>query len=220
MVTKPLETAWGVLVTIGLLLSLFVNASCNPSGLTFECQNGLCIDINLTEPVQALQPVEFTIRVKAETEINNLGLIIYSYQGVLPYINEKPEGAELIFQSSQSMTWVFNAKGGENYLFSGNVIFPKPPSSIRFIDYDIVVTAAIPGGARVTDSISVNLDPNGNQIDSEQVKILMETDLPIPTMPPDMTIVVHTPRPSITPPQDTPIPTPTSTDIPYPPPGG
>ncbi len=205
--------------TLSIILT-FVFTACSPSGSTFECQNGICIDININNEVQALQPVEFTILVKTEKDVSGLGITIIS-EGIKLEITAKPEGSELMFQDLRSMDWILNTKGNEEYIFSGIVIFPKPSISYGLSSYGMIVSAILPSAARVTDSVTIYLDSDGKQVDSNQAKILLETEMPGPTSPPDITVVVDTLYPSITPPpQDMPTPTPTYTDVPYPPPGG
>lgn len=56
-----------------LLLAVLL-ASCAPGGLETKCEDGVCVDITIVGPVRASEPAPFTISVKTEKDIDNLGI--------------------------------------------------------------------------------------------------------------------------------------------------
>lgn len=189
-----------------LLLTLLLG-SCSADGAGMECRDGICISLTIEEPVQALEPIPFTITVKTDKDISDLGISLSGDATVtILDIEKTPSIAEVGYQNETSVGWLINTKSRETYIFSGHVIFAKPTVSYGVFHYDILVEANQPTIARVTDSVIIYLDAEGKQIDDEQAKRELETELPLPTMPSNMTIVPETPLPTIVWPSATPLP--------------
>jgi len=204
---------------ISMLLILLL-AACSPNGPSGECQEGICVSITVEGPVQALEPVLFSISVKSEKDVTGLGISVYGdTQVTILDIEKKPEEAELGYQDKNSMDWRINTTGGKEYIFSGHVVFPKPTVSYGVFSYGIIVAASQPSITRVTDSVTIYLDASGKQVEESEAKLEVQTEFPAPTPPPDLTIIPETPIPTVVWPSPTPFPSPTPTTPAYPAPG-
>ncbi len=192
-----------------MLLALLLT-SCSGDGSGTNCREGICVTLKVDGPVQSLKPALFTISVKTDKDISDLGISLYGSTSVsVRDIGKQPEDAELTFQDDRSMDWSIDTKGGEEYIFTGHVIFPKPSVSYGIFNYGLIAAANKPNITRVTDKITVYLDAEGKEVDAGKAKIAVQTDYPLPTPPPDLTVIPETSVPSITPalPTETPSPT-------------
>lgn len=201
---------------ITLLLALLL-ASCSPTGSGAECKEGICVGIEVEGPVQALTPARFIISVKTEKDISGLGVTFEHYRNISVYDVEKsPEASNLAYQDENMQSWLMDTKGGEEYTFSGYIVFAKPTVSYGLFSYGLLASVGHPTLTRVTDSITIYLDAEGNQIEESQAKIELETEFPAPTPPPDLTVVPETPWPTIVWLTETSLPTATPTLPAYP----
>lgn len=201
---------------LSMLLILLLSA-CSSSSTDAECKEGICVSIEIESPVQALVPTHFVISIKTEKDISNLGISLYGDRTItILDIEKKPDSAELTYKNDSSMDWWIDTKGGEEYLISGHVILAKPTVSYGIFSYGLIAAAGHPSIARVTDSITIYLDAEGNQLEASEAKLLMETEYPLPTPPPDMIVITRTPWPTIIWPTNTPLPSPTPTLPSYP----
>jgi hypothetical protein len=131
-------------------------------------------------------------------------------------IEKQPYGAEITFQKGSSLHWQIDTKGGEEYLITGHIILAKPTVSYGFFSYGLIASAGHPSSARVADSITIYLDAEGKQVEESRAQMEIETGFPVPTAPPDLTIVPETPLPTIVCPTNTPLPSPTHSPSPSP----
>lgn len=201
---------------LSMLLILLLSA-CSSSSTDAECKEGICVSIEVESLVQALVPTHFVISIKTEKDISNLGISLYGDRTItILDIEKKPDSAELTYKNDSSMDWWIDTKGGEEYLISGHVILAKPTVSYGIFSYGLIAAAGHPSIARVTDSITIYLDAEGNQLEASEAKLLMETEYPLPTPPPDMIVITRTPWPTIIWPTNTPLPSPTPTLPSYP----
>lgn len=192
-----------------MLLALLLT-SCSGDGSGTNCKEGICVTLKVEGPVQSLKPALFTISVKTDKDISDLGISIYGDTSVsVRAIGKQPKDAVLTFQDEGSMDWSIDTKGGEEYIFTGHVIYPKPTVSYGIFHYLLIAAANKPNITRVTDSITIYLDAEGKEVDAGKAKIAEQTDYPPPTPPPDQTVIPETSVPSITPalPTETPSPT-------------
>ncbi len=191
------------------MLLIIVLAACSSSGSGAECKEGICVSIEVEEPIQAMEPARFMISVKTEKDITNLGISLYGDLAItILDIEKKPDEAEITFQKESSMDWQIDAKGEEEYVITGHIILAKPTVSYGIFRYGLIAAAGHPSIARVTDSITIYLDAEGKQVEESQAKMEIETGFPVPTPPPDLTIIPETPFPTIVWPTDTPLPSP------------
>jgi len=201
------------------MIFLSLLTACSSSGSSAECKKGICVSIEIKESVQALEPVLFTITVKTDKDISGLGLSLYGDVGItIQDIVVQPKQAVVGYQDKRSMDWEVDTKGGEEYIFSGHLIFPKPTVSYGIYACGLIVAASQPSINRVTDSITIYLDPSGKQVEESMAIMKIQTDYPVPTLLPNLTIVPEATNlidvwPSITP---SPSPTPTITLPAYP----
>jgi len=198
---------------LAILCVVFL-AACQVGTAYDECKDGVCITLEIQGPVQAMEAVPFTIRVKTEKDIVGLGVSITGVASVVILDNEKmPDNAKLSIQDEHQLFWLINTKRGEEFLFTGHLQIPQPPISYGVFSYDLLAGVYAPGGKQVIDSLVIYMDASGKQLDESKAKILLQTPYPLPTRRPDVTIVVDTPAPKVIWPSATPVPSPTE---PYP----
>jgi len=193
------------------ILLILIFAACSSSDSGAECKDGICISIEIDGPVQALKPARFTILIKSQKDINELPVGLEVFPGVaISDIEKIPENAKPIYQDKTLYDWLINTKGGEEYSFVGQIILSKPTVSYGIFSYTILAFFSQPEFGRVTDSVTIYLDADGNQVDENQAKMELGTEFPIaPTPPLDLTIVPETPMPTVAWPTETPLPSPT-----------
>lgn len=198
----------------------FLLAACNLSRSGAECKDGVCISIILENSVQALEPVPFSIVVKTEKDVSGLGIFLSGDWDITIVDAEmKPAEAQVSYQDTRSIGWQINAKGGTEYQFSGHVIFPEPSVSYGIFHYGLIAAAGHSSMGQVTDSVTIYMDSSGKQVEEVNAKKIFQTDFPLPTEPPDLTIVPETPMPTVAWPTATLLPSPTPTQPAYPYPG-
>lgn len=199
-----------------IILLILVLTSCSPDGAGYECSEGICISINYEEPVQAMVPAVFKISVITDKDVSDLGISLYNYTNVTIQDIKKPDTADLLYQSDELLTYIINTIEGEEYIFTGFVVLEKPSGLLGASGYELIAVASQYSGFRVTDSFHIYLNAEGNQLVESEAKLLMETEYPLPTPPPDMIVITRTPWPTIIWPTNTPLPTLTPTLPSYP----
>jgi hypothetical protein len=160
----------GFVVSVLLLLVACVPASA-PGGA--NCQNGICVDIQLVEPVRFDQPVTATITIETDRDIARLGVSLGDLDPNVPV-----EGPR---------SWQTDVKAHQPVTFTGTV---------RFIHegyFGVTDAAATYEGRRVEDYVSVYVTraggtlnpviPTGPAIAVPQPTIAGSTS-PMPTPPP------------------------------------
>lgn len=200
-----------------VLIFIIILSACSPGGSGFQCSEGICIDIEFESPVNSLDPVVFVVKVKTDKDIIGLGISISSDpNSTIHSIDLNTPEAELRYQAEDLVSFRINSKGGITYTYSGLLVLEKSSMAYGISGYRLIAAASLPSGFRVNDSYRLYLDSEGNQLEEGEAKLLMETDLPLPTLPPDVTVLPDTPFPTIIWPTDTPLPTltPTSTATP------
>ncbi len=192
------------------ILLIFLLTGCNLSYSGFACKQGICVRIEIEEPVEALKPAVFMISVKTEKDIANLGLSVYGQGITILDIVEKPDSAILADEDERGMGWWIDTKGGEKYIITGHVLLAKPTVSYGIFSYGLIAAAGHPLITLVTDSITIYLDAEGKQVEESQAIKAIQTGFPLPTPRPDLTIVPETPMPTVVWPTQTPLPSPST----------
>jgi len=204
-----------------LVLALGLVA-CNPGGSGFACEGGICLNIKVEEPVQAVKPSLVTLTVRTMNSIPKLGVGLDCYPEVaIEAPLTSPEGADLVQQNERVVTWSIDTKGGQEYSISAYVVLDQSAMADGVFGYQINALASHPTMGIARDSVTIYLDAEGKQ--TERPKSRGGTPVLIPA-----TVVTATPGPSPTPTATltptatatpTPTLTPTPTEAPYPPPG-
>lgn len=206
-----------------LLLFILLLSACAPGSSGAKCQGGVCVDIEVVGPVRASTPAPFTITVKTEKDITNLGVSLDIDSNVtVNDIEKSPTESKLNYKDKNLLSWTISTKGGQEYIISGHVIFNKPTVSYGISNYGLFVRVGNSTIRDVTNSLRVYLDAKGEQVDASKAKTEAQQTVIAPTPPPGLTVVPETAIPSITPPSSTTTPLPqVSPTIPaYPAPGG
>lgn len=198
-------------------MSLIVLLAACSSSPDAECKEGICVSVEVEEPIQALQLIPFVIYFSTEKDISGLEISIYGDMTITIHdIEKKPDEAKTAFQKDNSIHWQLDTKGKMEYVIAGHIILAKPTVSYGIFSYGFIAAAGHPSITRVTDSITIYLDAEGKQVEENRASVEIETGFPLPTLPPDWTIVPETPMPTIIWPTNTPLPSSTPSPSPSP----
>ncbi len=199
------------------LLLIIILTACRQSGSGATCKKGICINIEVEGPIQALEPARFIISVRTKNDVSELPIGLSAYSNVtISDIEKIPEGAKLVYQDENMLDWQINTRSDEEYSFVFHIILSKPTVSYGIFSYSVMTFFSQPEFGRVTDSITIYLDAEGKQVEESQVKKILKTGFPPPTPPPDLSVVPETPFPTIVWPTETQLPSPTLSHPSYP----
>lgn len=179
-----------------LAVLMMVLAGCGgsaaPSG--GQCNRGLCVKIEVAEPVRWGEPIGVTITVGSERDIRSLGISLLSY----PPSQINFEKAE--FVTAGGARWATDIQANRPQHFGLSVHFPLEGS------YALIAQAYDPTmGMVVADEVNIYLTREGGVVNPTPA-VLPGTPALVPTLPPERLL---TPFPTLTP-WPTPFPTPTS----------
>ena len=185
------------IVIFGILLTGCVGASV--LGGT-KCQQGVCINAQIGEPVKFNEPVALTITVTSERDITNLGVSLYRDPDTVvegPQNWEPSTKNRLVWEGGAS--WRVDVKANEPSVFSRTLRFPAE-ERLFFIGF----TASTPS-FRVEDSLRIYITRVGGTVYYSGTPIPI-TPGPVPTSPPALRTLLAQPTATRTPRR---IPTPT-----------
>ena len=203
-----------------LAILMLVLAGCGgsaaPSG--GQCNKGLCVKIEVAEPIRWGEPITVTISTTTDKDILDLGITVF----VLPYngvIVEGPENWEreaqggAVFEGGAG--WKANTKANQPVTFTR--ILRLPPREGAF---EIMGSAITKQGLRVADTVRIHLTREGGVVNPTPA-VLPGTPALVPTMPPEWLLTPFPtatpwPTPFPTPTYPPPVRTPTPTQLPYP----
>ncbi|MCD4738582.1 MAG: hypothetical protein K8R89_04910, partial [Anaerolineae bacterium] len=155
-----------LLMTIGLLLF----ACTAPSSGTCD-KNGLCVDIELEEPIQMNEPVGVTIVVESKEDMSDLPIFLSSSNPDI-LVNEESEWIE----------WIVDIKDREPMYFSATIQFPETGW------YNVNASVLHPAGRVVRDTVPVRITALGGTAypESERTPGIPAPVEPVtPTMSPE-----------------------------------
>lgn len=182
-------------------LVALVLTACSSESSGAECREGVCISVRLEGPVKALDPALVVVTLTTDQDIADLYIGIRGDSTVTIHDSVgAPAGAAIILQDETYLTWQFSTIAGQEYTFSGHVIFARLDA---IASYGVEAVASKPAIARVTDYIGIYLDGAGNQMDAAEARSYLELTVFAPTAPADLTIVPFTPFPTLMPLQPT-----------------
>jgi hypothetical protein len=192
-----------------LAILMLVLAGCGgsaaPSG--GQCNQGLCVKIEVVEPVRWGESLTVKITVTTEADIPDLGVSIYIYPPDV--VVEGPIGWEPTSKDGMvwkgGAGWLVATKANQPIVFIRNIRVPARESPLLV---DIQANASTRQGRHVSHSVRIYLTREGGVVNPTPA-VLPGTPALVPTMPPEWLL---TPFPTVTP-WPTPFPTPT-----YPPP--
>jgi len=192
--------------TLALLMIALTGCggSAAPGGA--QCNQGLCVKIEVAEPVRWGEPVEVTITVRSERDIRGLGISLLSY----PPSQITFEKAEFVTEGGAR--WATDIQANRPQHFGLLVHFPREGS------YALIAQAYDPTiGMVVSDEVGIFLTHEGGIINPTPV-VLPGTPELLPTLPPERLLTpfptptpwpTSLPTPTSPPPVRTPTPTPT-----------
>lgn len=181
-----------------------------------QCNQGLCVKIEVVEPIRWGEPVTVMVEVTTETDIPELGVSIYTFP---PVMVEGPVGWETTAKNGMvwegGAGWLTEAKAHRSASFVRKIRLPTQEGL-----YSIQANASTPQGLRVSDSVDIYLNREGGVINPTPA-VLPGTPMLVSTLPPERLLTPFptstpwpTPFPTPTPPP--PVRTPTPTQPPYP----
>ncbi len=164
--------------------------SAAPGGM--RCNQGLCVKIEVAEPIRWEEPIVVTVTVTAERDVSNLQVSLTSYP---PVSIEDPQGK-----------WIEEGIRSEVNLIANRPLVTvykvRLPSEGTF---ELRAGAYAPHLPYVSDSVRIYLSREGGVVNPTPI-VLPGTPALVSTLPPERLL---TPFPTSTP-WPTPIPTPTS----------
>jgi hypothetical protein len=170
-----------------------------------QCNQGLCVKIEVVEPVQWGKPLTVRITVTTEADIPDLGISVYTFPPDV--VVEGPVGWEPTSKDGMvwkgGAGWLVSTKANQPTVFIRNIRVPERESLV-----ELWANASTREGRRVSHSVRIYLTREGGVVNPTPA-VLPGTPALVPTMPPEWLL---TPFPTVTP-WPTPFPTPT-----YPPP--
>lgn len=182
-----------------LAILMLVLAGCGGSAAPtgWRCNKGLCVKIEIVEPVHWGESIGVTITVSSERDIRGLGISLLSY----PPSQMTFEKAEFVTEGGAR--WTTDIQANHPQHFGLSVYLPLEGS------YALIAQAYDPTtGMVVANEIRIYLTREGGVVNPTPAVFSGTPEL-VPTMPPERLL---TPFPTATP-WPTPFPTPT-----YPPP--
>lgn len=195
------------MLTILMLVLAGCGGSAAPSG--GRCNQGLCVKIEVVEPVRLGEPIGVTITINSERDIRGLGISLLSY----PPSQIAFEKAEFVTEGGTR--WTTDIQVNRPQHFALSVRFPLEGS------YTLIAQAHDPTiGMVVADEANIYLSREGGVVNPTPA-VLSETPELVPTMPPERLLTPFLtatpwPTPFPTPTYPPPVRTPTPTQLPYP----
>jgi hypothetical protein len=127
------------------LTTLFLLSACVPASAPggANCKQGICVNIQLSEPISFNEPITATITVETDQDIPRLGVSLWADYGVLV---EKPN------------SWQVETKSHQPVTFTGTVRFTLEGY------LTVLASAGTPSGVNVADSIVVNVTRAGGTV--------------------------------------------------------
>jgi hypothetical protein len=163
------------------------------------CDQGLCVKIEVVEPVQWGKPLTVKITVTTEADIPDLGVSIYTYPPDV--VVEGPIGWEPTSKGGMvwkgGAGWLVATKANQPIVFIRNIRVPAKQSPFLV---DIQANASTREGRRVSHSVHIYLAREGGKV--------YYAGTPLPITPWPLPVYITTLGPSLTP-QPTFTPTPT-----------
>ena len=176
-----------------LAILLMVLAGCGGSAVPSggQCNQGLCVKIEVAEPIRWGEPIVVTVTVTAERDISNLQVSLTSYPPV--FIEDQGKWIE------------------EGTRANVNITAKRPLVIVRKVrlpsegTFELMAGVYTPNLPYVSDSVRIYLTREGGVVNPTPA-VLPGTPALVPTLPPERLL---TPFPTPTP-WPTPFPTPTS----------
>jgi hypothetical protein len=185
-----------------LAMLMLVSAGCGeyagPGGS--RCRQGLCVKIEVMEPVRWEESNMVRIIVTSDRDIPELGIsLMYINKEIVVEEPEIEEPGKVVWKGETRVDWKVGVKAHQPIVLIRKIRFPPQEGYI-----DLRAMAITPQGQHVTNSVSIYLTREGGVVNPTPA-IFSGTPPLVPTVPPELLL---TPFPTATP-WPTPIPTPT-----------
>ena len=195
--------------------------SAAPSG--GQCNKGLCVKIEVVEPVRWEEPNVIRIIVTSEKEVPDLGIsLMYLNKEIVVEEPEAGEQGQVVWKGDRGLDWKASVKPSQPVVLTRKLRFPPQEGLV-----ELIASAITPQGLRAVDSVRIYLTREGGVVNPTPA-VFSGTPALVPTMPPEW---LRTPFPTPTPlptlplsplatptregsPFRSPLPTPTSAEHP------
>ncbi len=201
-----------------LAILMIVLAGCGgsaaPSG--GQCNQGLCVEIEVVEPIRWGEPLLVQITVTSQDDISNLGIsLMYPEKEIVVEEPEKVEQGEVVWKGDRGLDWRVSVKTGQPIVLTRKLHLPAREGLV-----ELMASAITPQGLRAVDSVRIYLTREGGIINPTPA-LLPGTPELAATVPPEWLLTPFPtptpwPTPFPTPTSPPPVRTPTPTQLPYP----
>lgn len=160
------------MLTILMMVLTGCGGSAAPGG--GQCNQGLCVKIEVAEPIRWGEPLLVQILVVTKDDASNLGIsLIYHDKGIIVEEPKKVEQGEVVWEGDQGLDWRVSAKANQPVVLTHRVHLPPREGPIQFI-----ASAITPQGLQTVDSVTIYLTRTGGKV--------YYSGTPLPTSPLDM----------------------------------
>ena len=118
-----------------------------PSG--GQCNQGLCVDIEVVEPIQWKEPLLVQITVTSKDDISDLGVsLIYTEKGIVVEEAKSTEQGEVVWKGDRGLDWKVSVKAGQPVVLTRKLRLPAKEGLV-----ELMASAITPQGLRSIDSV-------------------------------------------------------------------
>lgn len=172
-----------------LAILMIVLAGCGgsaaPSG--GQCNQGLCVKIEVAEPIRWEEPLLVQITVTSKDDISNLGIsLIYHEKEIVIEEPEKVEQGEVVWKGDRGLDWRVSVKAGQPVVLTRKLRLPAREGLV-----ELMASAITPQGLRAVDFVRIYLSGGKGEV--------YYSGTPIPVTPWSLPVYTVTPGPSPTP---------------------
>ncbi len=176
------------IMTIWIIILLVSCSHANSLMLDDEsCNKSVCLKYSLSSPIKALEPVKLFVTVTAKEDIKDLGLAIYpAYPIEFKDFIRTQDGQKPGSTAERDMGWTFNAKKGEEYFFTGTLVFPLVPDK-KIWQYWISIGVGGPTIGQLSFRPTIFINSEGNQVLADELNTTGPVYVDVGTPPPVVT---------------------------------
>jgi hypothetical protein len=205
---------------LGFVALIALLTACSPGHM--KCEEGLCLEMSIGEPIQALKPTPLTLRISSKNNVNDVFIALVIPSGVVyNNIQVNADGRVDERLNEKGISWRTDIQAGKDYLLTLDITFQTLQINDYVGTYRFYSLVDDHHGASVSDSLTIYMNTEGVQVVKPPQGILRDGAI-VETLPTEFAVSpwptrtrTNTPTPTIT---FTPHPTETPTPPAYPPP--
>ncbi|RMD59998.1 hypothetical protein D6833_10595 [Candidatus Parcubacteria bacterium] len=200
------------MLTILMIVLAGCGGSAAPGG--GQCNQGLCVKIEVAEPIRWGEPLLVQITVTSKDDISDLGIsLIYTEKRIVVEEAESTEQGEVVWKGDRGLDWKVSIKAGQPVVLTRKLHLPAREGLV-----ELMASAITPQGLRAVDSVRIYLTREGGVVNPTPAALPGTPELAA-TVPPEWLLTpfpTPTPWPTPFPPPTSLSPIPTPTQLPYP----